>query len=99
MVTQEERPVDFIQPGAIDNPDDAVGLVAAAPIKKGEQILMTKLLTPGPNTGLSLQVAPDKRAVAIPVDQVRGVWKTNSGPAIGSTSLPVLLTAMERSKA
>ena len=28
MVTQEERPVDFIQPGAIDNPDDAVGLVA-----------------------------------------------------------------------
>lgn len=75
MVTQEERPVDFMQPGAIETPDDAVGLVAATPIKKGEQILMTKLLSPGPNTGLSLQVAPDKRAVTIPVDDVRGVGK------------------------
>jgi pilus assembly protein CpaB len=75
MVTQEERPVDFIQPGAVENPDDVVGLVAATPIKKGEQILMTKLLSPGPNTGLSLQVAPEKRAVSIPIDDVRGVGK------------------------
>jgi pilus assembly protein CpaB len=74
-IVQEERPVDFIQPGAIENPDDAVGLVAATPIKKGEQILMTKLLTPGPNTGLAIQVAPDKRAVTVPVDDVRGVGK------------------------
>lgn len=75
MLQIEERPVDFIQPSAIENPEDAVGLVAAAPIKKGEQILSTKLLTPGPNTGLSLQVAPNKRAVTIPVDDVRGVSK------------------------
>ncbi len=75
MVNQEEKPVDFIQPGAVENPDDAVGLVAATPIKKGEQLLMTKLLTPGANTGLSMQVAPDKRAVTIPVDDVRGVGK------------------------
>ncbi len=75
MVTQEEKPVDFIQPGTVENPDDAVGLVAATPIKKGEQILLTKLLSPGPNTGLSIQVAPDKRAVAIPIDEVRGVGK------------------------
>ncbi len=75
MVNQEEKPVDFIQPGAVENPDDAVGLVAATPIKKGEQLLMTKLLSPGPSTGLSMQVAPDKRAVTIPVDDVRGVGK------------------------
>src|SRR5471030_128490 len=55
MVTQEERPVDFLQPGAVENPDDAVGLVAATPIKKGEQILMTKLLSPGSTTGLAIQ--------------------------------------------
>ncbi|CAM5999555.1 unnamed protein product [Sphagnum balticum] len=54
MVDQEEKPVDFIQPGAVENPDDAVGLVAATPIKKGEQLLMTKLLSPGPNTGLNV---------------------------------------------
>ncbi|MBK9293489.1 MAG: Flp pilus assembly protein CpaB [Oligoflexia bacterium] len=75
MVTQEERPVDFLQPGVVENPDDAIGLVAATPIKKGEQIIFTKLLSPGPKTGLSLQVAPDKRAVTIPVDEVRGVGK------------------------
>jgi pilus assembly protein CpaB len=75
MISQEEKPVDFLQPAVVENPDDAIGLVAAAPIKKGEQILFTKLLSPGPNTGLSLQVAPEKRAVSIPVDEVRGVGK------------------------
>lgn len=75
MVQVEEKPVEFIQPGAVENPEDAIALVAAAPIKKGEQILSTKLLTPGATTGLSLQVAPNKRAVTIPVDDVRGVAK------------------------
>jgi len=75
MLAQEERPVDFIQPGAVESPDDVVGLVAATPIKKGEQIILTKLLNPGASTGLAMQVAPDKRAVTIPVDDVRGVSK------------------------
>lgn len=75
MLQIEERPTEYIQPGAIENPEDAVSLIAAAPIKKGEQILITKLLSPGPNTGLSLQVAPSKRAVTIPVDDIRGVSK------------------------
>jgi pilus assembly protein CpaB len=50
-------------------------MVAATPIKKGEQLLGTKLLKPGPNTGLSLQVSPNKRAVALAVDEIRGVSK------------------------
>jgi pilus assembly protein CpaB len=75
MLQIEEKPVDFIQPSAVETPEEAVGLVAATPIKKGEQIMSTKLLTPGPNTGLSLQVSPNKRAIAVPVDEVRGVSK------------------------
>lgn len=75
MVQIEERPTEYVQPGAIENPEDAVGLIAATPIKKGEQILVTKLLSPGPNTGLSLQVAPSRRAVTVPVDDTRGVAK------------------------
>ena len=75
MVQIEEKPTEYVQPGSIENPEDAVGLVAAAPIKKGEQMLVTKLLSPGPNTGLSLQVAPGKRAMTIPVDDVCGVSK------------------------
>jgi pilus assembly protein CpaB len=75
MVRIEEHPADYIQPGALESPEEAVGLVAAVPFKEGEQILANKLLTPGPATGLSLQVAPDRRAIAIPVDEVRGVGK------------------------
>jgi pilus assembly protein CpaB len=75
MIDIVEKPVDFVEPGALSNPEEAISLVAAVPIKKGEQIVDTKLLKPGPDTGLALQVAPTKRAVTIPVDEIRGVAK------------------------
>ncbi|MFK8136828.1 MAG: Flp pilus assembly protein CpaB [Bdellovibrionales bacterium] len=73
MVDLVERPVDFVEPGALTNPEEAIGLIAAVPLKKGEQVLDTKILRPGKRTGLSLQVAPTKRAITIPIDEVRGV--------------------------
>ncbi|MEI7973385.1 MAG: Flp pilus assembly protein CpaB [Bdellovibrio sp.] len=75
MLEVVQRPADFVEPGVMNDPEIAVGQVAAVPIKKGEQILNTKLLQPGPDTGISLQVAPTKRAVSLPVDEVRGVAK------------------------
>lgn len=75
MIEYQEVPVDFIQPGAVEDPDLAINKVAAAPFKKGEQILNTKLLSLGANTGLSSQVAPGKRAISIQVDEARGVSK------------------------
>ena len=75
MLQVVERPVDFIEPTAISNPELAVGKVTLAPIKKDEQLLESKIMEPGPVTGLSLQVAPSKRAVTIPVDEMRGVGK------------------------
>lgn len=75
MLQIVERPVDFIEPQAVSNPEDAVGQVALAPIKKDEQILESKIMKPGPVTGLSLQVSPSKRAVSIPIDEMRGVAK------------------------
>ncbi|MBT4760476.1 MAG: Flp pilus assembly protein CpaB [Bdellovibrionaceae bacterium] len=75
MIQIVEQPTKYIQPSAINNPELAVGKVALAPIKKEEQILESKILTPGPVTGLSLQVSPSKRAVTIPVDDMRGVAK------------------------
>jgi pilus assembly protein CpaB len=68
-----DQPTDFIQPDAISEPEAAVGQVAAVPIKKGEQILQTKLLLPGAETGISMEVSPGKRAIPIPVDDMRGV--------------------------
>lgn len=75
MLQIVERPVDFIEPQAISDPESAVGQVALAPIKKDEQLLQSKIMKPGPVTGLSLQVAPSKRAVSIPIDETRGVSK------------------------
>lgn len=70
-----DQPVDFIQPGAISEPEEAIGQVAAVPILKGEQIVKNKLLLPGPQTGLSFEVSPGKRAVTLPIDEMRGVAK------------------------
>ncbi len=70
-----DQPQDFIQPEAVTDAESAVGQVAAVPIKKGEQLLQTKLLLPGPDTGLSMEVSPGKRAITLPIDDTRGVSK------------------------
>ncbi|HEX7674713.1 MAG TPA: Flp pilus assembly protein CpaB [Bdellovibrio sp.] len=75
MVETKELPADFIQPDAITVPDEIIGNVAAVPIRKGQMVVKNNLLTPGPDTGIALQVAPSKRAVTIPVDEVRAVAK------------------------
>ena len=75
MLELTEVPMDFAQPGYVDNLEDAVGLVALAPIQSGEQILDNKIIKPGPVTGLSLQVTPKSRALTIPIDEMRGVAK------------------------
>jgi pilus assembly protein CpaB len=75
MIEVVDRPKDFIEPGAVANPDIVVGQVALVPIKKSEQILESKILKPGPVTGLSMQVAPGKRALTLPIDEMRGVAK------------------------
>lgn len=75
MLKITERPVDFIEPGALSHPEHAIGLVALTPIQPNEQILKNKIIEPGPLTGLSLQVSPQKRAITIPVDNIRGVAK------------------------
>lgn len=75
MLEIVERPVDFIEPQAVSDPELAVGQVALAPINKNEQILANKIQTPGPVTGLELQVTPGSRAITIPIDEIRGVAK------------------------
>lgn len=75
MLEIVDRPKNFVEPGAIPNPQVAIGQVALVPIKKGEQILESKMMKPGPVTGLSMQVAPGQRAVTIPIDEMRGVAK------------------------
>lgn len=75
MVEAVEKPSDFVEPSAAITLEEVVGNVAAVPIEKGQQIVTNKLLPPGPETGLALQVAPTKRALTIPVDETRAVAK------------------------
>lgn len=77
MLDVVKRPAEFVKPNDmfLNDPEQAVGQVAAAPFKAGEPILKNKLLNPGPFTGMSLQVAPEMRAVTIPIDEIRGVGK------------------------
>ena len=75
MVEPREYPSSFVQPEAILTMEEAIGLVALAPMSAGEQLLKTKITRPGPTTGLSLQVSPSRRALTIPIDEMRGVAK------------------------
>jgi pilus assembly protein CpaB len=75
MLQVVEKPVDFIEPQAFSDPEEAVGLVALAPIKKDEQVLQTKTTQPSAITGLSLQISPSKRGIAIPVNETNAVAK------------------------
>lgn len=49
--------------------------IATVPIKKGEQLTYTKMTEPGIKTGLSPQISPGKRAMAINVSEVSSVSK------------------------
>lgn len=75
MVETKEVPTEYMVPDSLILPEDVVGNVAAVPVKKGQVLIKNMLLTPGPDTGISLQVAPTLRAVTIPIDEVRGVAK------------------------
>ena len=73
MVKLVEMPEKFIQPGSATSLQDVVGHVALAPIATNEQVLINKVILPGPETGLSYQVTPGKRAFSIPVNSARAV--------------------------
>lgn len=75
MLQVVEKPADFVEPGAFDDPENVVGLVALAPIKSNEQLLQSKVTKPSPLTGLSLQVSPSKRAIALPASELNAVAK------------------------
>lgn len=75
MLMIVEKPVDFIEPKAIEDMNIAVGQVALAPINKNEQVLESKIIEPGKATGLALQITPEKRAMTLPLDEIRGVAK------------------------
>lgn len=88
MIERKPVPKEFLEPSAIkfeaNDPDDKevvksmknlVGYIAIVPIRKGEQITYSQLSEPSMRTGLAPQIAPGKRAMSFPVNDVTGVSK------------------------
>lgn len=73
LAAVKKVPKVFIQPGAAMDLRDILGRVSVAPIKKGEQILTTKLVSAGGDSGLSPKIANGRRAVGIAVREESGV--------------------------
>jgi len=67
VVEIREKSKAEVEPDAFTDIGDLVGTVAAIPIKKGQTITKNKVLEPGPETGLAIQVSPNRRAVTVPV--------------------------------
>lgn len=67
----KEKMRSDVEPDFYDKIPDVVGGVAAIPIKKGQTLTKNKILEPGPETGMAIQVSPGKRAVTIPINDDR----------------------------
>lgn len=66
-----EKNREDVEPDYFDSIPDVIGGVAAIPIKKGQTITKNKVLEPGPETGMAIQVSPNKRAVTIAINDDR----------------------------
>lgn len=87
MLELKPVPKRFLEPGAISyekTTDQAqitqglksfAGMIALVPIKKGEQLSFNQVVEPGIRTGLSPEIAPGRRAIAVPVSETSGVGK------------------------
>ncbi len=85
MLTFSVYPKNFIEPAAVtfdgepDSPGqqkklkELIGTIAVVPIRKGEQITYNKITEPSVRTGLAPQIAPGRRAMAIPAGDLSAV--------------------------
>ncbi len=78
--------------GFVEDVKEIRGMVALVPIRQGEQIVLSKLSPKGAETGLAPQVAANKRAMSIMVNDETGVAKLikpgDHVDIIGSISYP-----------
>jgi pilus assembly protein CpaB len=72
MLRVAQVPVTVKLPQAIVDPSQAAGKVSKEPISTGEQVLTTKLFGDRVESGLAFVVPPNKRAVAVAVNEVVG---------------------------
>jgi pilus assembly protein CpaB len=72
-VDKKTVPNQFVQPGAVTSFDRISGMLAIAPISKGEQITLSKLSYQRTGENLASVTPAGKRAISIPVDSIASV--------------------------
>lgn len=75
MVDVIKVPSAYKQPKALESISQLVNesYATAVPVEQGEQIVSTKLLRPGKDTGLAIVVPENKRAISVNVDSASGI--------------------------
>lgn len=73
VVEAQQVPRQYLQPGALTTVKEALNQVTNAPMLKGEQVLGTKLVAYGLETGLAIKVPKGLRAVTVSVNDVTGL--------------------------
>jgi len=75
MVETSILPGQYVQPQAVTSMDRISGMMTIAPIEKGEQIIMSKLVISKEATGgsLAMMTPVGKRAITISVDNISSV--------------------------
>jgi len=79
MVTTKKIPAEHVAPKALTqvqqlwNQEGVYLYSTVVPIESGEQIVTTKLIAPGRESGVAMVVPEGKRAITVPVDAVTGV--------------------------
>ncbi len=72
-VSREGIPQAYVQPGALYNIEEAINKFTVAPMKKGEQVVGTKLLDVDVTDELAGKLPPGRRAVTIAINKVTGI--------------------------
>jgi len=65
--------ISGLQPNAARSLERIIGMMTAVPISKGEQILLSKLISTERATSLAVATPVGKRAITIPVDTISSV--------------------------
>ncbi|MBP2656870.1 MAG: Flp pilus assembly protein CpaB [Firmicutes bacterium] len=73
MIQEVNVPEEYIQPGAVQGIDNAVGVLVREPIVAGEQITAQRLVVAGKAGGFSGSIPRNMRAVTVSVTEVTGV--------------------------
>ncbi|MHB8963782.1 MAG: Flp pilus assembly protein CpaB [Saccharofermentanales bacterium] len=74
MLEIKSLPAEAVLPSALKRPEQAIGLVSAGIIEKGEVISASKVHTQGDkNNSLGFFVPEGKRAITVQVDEISGI--------------------------